>query len=133
MIRSSPASRARAKKDCPMCRLGHLIGWLSMRGQEEEDRAASAASCRQDSVDNLLEDSLEEEEIQAIDQVDGEAGGVERGLVRESGKADPLATSEDSQKDTTRREAHEEEDPIKEKSASKAGPRGRPGGQLGTP
>ena len=111
----SPAPRARSKKDRPMCRLGHLIGWLAMRGQEEEDKAAGAASRRQDSVDELLEDSLEEEEIQAIDQVDGEAGGVDWGLVRESGGVDPLATSKDSQKDTPCREAQEEEDPVKEK------------------
>ena len=40
----SPAQRARADEDSPMRRVGHHIGMLAMRGQEDEDRAAGTMS-----------------------------------------------------------------------------------------
>ena len=79
--RSAP--RVRTDADLPLPRLEHFLDCLAMLGQEEE------------------------EEIQVLDQVDGESGGAE-----------PLAISDGGEKDAPRQEAQEEEDPAGKESAS---------------
>ena len=78
------------------------------RYQKEEARKAGSASRLRSSGDNLLEDSREEEEVQAIDHANGESGG-----------ADALAFIDGREKDAPRREVQEEADPAGKESASK--------------
>ena len=78
---------------------------------------APRARANEDSMDDLLGDSQDEEDTQASD--------------KEEGKGGPRATNGDGQRDNPSKEARKEEGPVKEKSENKAGHRERPGGQPG--
>ena len=80
---------------------GDRRGGPPRKGQEEEDRVAGAANPRRDSLDDLLGDSQDEEEIQARDKEEGGVG--------------PQAINGDGQRDASSKEARKEEGPEKEK------------------
>ena len=78
------------------------------RYQKEEARKAGSASRLLSSGDDLLEDSREEEEIQASDHMDGEAG-----------RTDPVALVNGRGMDAPRSAVQEEAEPEDKESNSK--------------
>ena len=85
-----------------------------------------------DSIDDLLGDSQEEEEVQFKEGTDQEAQEIQATSEDEGGEG-LRATSGDGQRDAPSKEARKEEGPVKEKSDNKAGHGGRPGGQPDNP